>query len=176
MKIFCLLFVGNFNLAVLSFTVANEKNYSVFENLNYLRSQIRETIMHTLLVRPIRLSHLVVDQDDANDILVIFTLLDAPPRTGPVEIPLIEPSLDTLISRLTEIINNNGLYFRVTSGTKQVNLRVRVNSLNIAHRSTEEKSRSTGPLITGLWIGCSIAGLLIGGIASFFIFEKLSKK
>jgi hypothetical protein len=132
--------------------------------------------MHTLSIRPIRISHLVVDQDDTNDILITFTLLDAPPRTGPVEVPLLEPSLDTLISRLTEIINNGGLIFRAKSGTKDVILRTRVNSLNVAHRSKEEKMRSSGPLIIGLWIGCSIAGLLIGGIVSFFIFEKLAKK
>ena len=132
--------------------------------------------MHTLFIRPIRISHVIVDEDDAKDIQVTFTLLDAPPRTGPVEVPLIEPSLDTLVTRLTEIINNNGLIFRATSGTKQVILRARVNSLNIAHRSTERNIRTSGPLITGLWIGCSVAGLLIGGIASFFIFEKLAKK
>ena len=39
---FSFLFVGDFNLAVLSFKIANDRNYSVYENLNYLRSQIRE--------------------------------------------------------------------------------------------------------------------------------------
>ncbi len=130
--------------------------------------------MFTLLIRPIRISHLVVDQDET-DIIVTFTLLDAPPRTGPVEVPLIETSLDTLITRLTDIINHDALFFRAKSGTKEVILRVRANSLNVAHRSAQEKSRSTGPLITGLWIGCSVAGLLIGAVASFFIFEKLAK-
>jgi hypothetical protein len=159
----------------LSFKIANDRKYPVFQNLNYLRLHIWETLTFTLFIRPIRISNVIVDQDDT-DILVTFTLLDAPPRTGPVEVPLIESSLDTLIERLTNIIDANGLTFRAKSGTKPIVLRARANSLNIDHKSKEEKTRSSGPRITGLWIGCTVGGLLIGGVISFFVFERLAKK
>jgi hypothetical protein len=170
-----LFFIENFNLGVLSFKIANDKKYPVFQNLNYLRLHIWETLTFTLFVRPIRISNIIVDQDDT-DIIVTFTLLDAPPRTGPVEFPLVETSLDTLIERFTRIIDSNGLAFRAKHGTKQIILRARANSFNIAHRSTQQKLRTSGPLITGLWIGCVVGGLLIGGIGGFFLFQKLSKK
>jgi len=171
---FVFLFIENFNLSVLTFKIANDKKYPVFQNLNFLRLHIWETLIFTMFIRPIRISNLIVDQDDT-DILVTFTLLDAPPRTGPVEIPLIESSLDSLVERLTKIIDSNGLAFRARYGTKQVVLRARANSLNVAHRSTRQELLSSGPLITGLWIGCSVVGLLIGGISSFFLFQKLAK-
>jgi len=172
---FLFFFIENFNLGVLSFKIGNERKYPVFQNLNYLRLHIWERLTFTLFVRPIRISNIIVDQDD-NDIIVTFTLLDAPPRTGPVEVPLKEASLDTLIERLTKAIDSDTLYFRARNGTKMVNLRARANSVSIAHRSAQQKSRSSGPLITGLWIGCAVAGLLIGGVGSFFVFQKLSKK
>jgi len=171
---FC--FIENFNLGVLSFKIENNKKYPVYQNLNYLRLHIWETLIFTLFIRPIRISNILVDEDD-NDILVTFTLLDAPPRTGPVEIPLLEPSLDNLIDRLTKIIDANGLYFPAQYGTsKQINLYARVGTLNIAHLSSEKKSLTSGPLIIGLWIGCGLVGLLIGGVTSFFLFQKFAKK
>lgn len=146
------------------------------QNINYLRLHISETLMFTLFIRPIRISNLIVDQDES-DILVTFTLLDAPPRTGPVEVPLLESSLDTLIERLTKIIDANGLTFRAQYGTnKQTVLRARVGTLNVAHLSTQKKALTSGPLITGLWIGCVLVGLLIGGFGSFFLFQKIAKK
>ncbi|CAF1354200.1 unnamed protein product [Rotaria sordida] len=165
----------NFSLAVLSFKIGNDKQYPVFQNLNYLRLHIFETLMFTLFVRPIRISNLVVDKDD-NDILVTFTLLDAPPRTGPVENPLKEESLDKLIERLDAVINSNGLAFRARYDTKQVVLRARSNSLNVEHTTARQTIyKSSGPKITGLWIGFIIAGLVIGAIGGFLIFAKLAK-
>ncbi|CAF3881029.1 unnamed protein product, partial [Rotaria sordida] len=165
----------NFSLAVLSFKIGNDKQYPVFQNLNYLRLHIFETLMFTLFVRPIRISNLVVDKDD-NDILVTFTLLDVPPRTGPVENPLKEASLDKLIERLDAVINSNGLAFRGRYDTKQVVLRARSNSLNVEHTTARQTIyKSSGPKITGLWIGFIIAGLVIGAIGGFLIFAKLAK-
>ncbi len=169
---FC--FIEKFNLGVLSFKIANDKKYPVYQNLNYLRLHIWETLIFTLFIRPIRLSNVLVDQDD-NDILVTFTLLDGSPRTGPVEFPLVEPSLETLIERLTQIVDSNGLHFRAKNGTRQIVLRARVNSLNVAHLSTQKLSVNSGPLIIGLWIGCSVGGLLLGVIGGFFLFQKLAK-
>ena len=131
--------------------------------------------MITLSIRPIRISHLVVDQN-GTDILVTFTLLDVPPRTGPVEIPLEESSLDEIIGRLTDIIDHNALIFRPQSGSTFVYLRARTQSLNLVHRSSSDNLRSSGPLIIGLWVGCVVAGLLIGGVVSFFIFEKMASR
>lgn len=166
----------NFNLGVLSFKIANDKKFPVMQHINYLRRQIWETLTFTLFIRPIRISNLIVDEDNT-DILVTFTLLDAPPRTGPVEIPLVEPSLDTLIDRLTKIIDANGFHVRAQYGTnKQTILRARVGTLNIAHLSTKKTTLISGPLITGLWIGCTLIGLLIGGVGSFFLFQKYAKK
>ncbi|UJR15782.1 hypothetical protein I4U23_002715 [Adineta vaga] len=165
----------NFNIGVLSFTIANEKRYPVFENLNYLRLHIFETLMFTLYVRPIRISNLIVDQAENNDILVTFTLLDAAPRTGPVEVPIKEASLDTLIERLNAVIDSNALTFRARTNSKQIVLRARPESLNIRHQSTQKKVKSTGPRITGLWIGFITAGVIVGAVGGFFIFGKLAK-
>ncbi|CAF4168765.1 unnamed protein product, partial [Rotaria magnacalcarata] len=107
-------------------------------------------------------------------ILVTFTLLDAPPRTGPVENPLKESSLDTVIGRLSSIIDASGLAFRARYDTKQVVLRARAGSLNVDHRSTKTKVKSSGPKITGLWVGFVIAGLVVGVIGGFIVFRKLA--
>jgi hypothetical protein len=164
-----------FNIGVLSFTIANDKNYSVYQNLNYLRFHIWETLVFTMFVRPIRISNIIVDTDE-KDILVTFTLLDVPPVTGPVEFPIKEASLDTSIERLTKVIDSNGLAFRGKNGTRVVNLRARAYSLNIRHRSTQQKSKSSGSLITGLWIGLLFAGLIIGAIGAFIAFGRFAKK
>jgi hypothetical protein len=162
-----------YNLAVLSFKITNDKNYPVFENLNFLRLHIWETLIFTMFVRPIRISNIIVDKD-GSDILVTFTLLDAPPRTGPVDNPLQEPSLDTLIERLTTIIDANGLAFRASIDSKQVVLRAAANSLNIGHRSSEQKWKSSGPKITGLWIGLIVVGLVVGLVGGFIVFRRLT--
>jgi len=127
-----------------------------------------------MFVRPIRLSHLIVDED-GKDILVTFTLLDAPPRTGPVENPLKESSIDTIVERLTSIIDSNGLAFRARSGSKTVVLRAKNGSLNVLHVSSKTITKSTGPRITGLWIGLIVVGILVGGVGGFIVFQKLSK-
>ena len=164
----------NFNLAVLSFTIANDKKYPVFENLNYLRLHIFETLMFALFIRPIRISNLIVDQNESNDILVTFTLLDAAPRTGPVEVPIKESSLDTLIERLNAVIDSNALTFRARVNAKQIILRARPDSLNIRHQSSQKKVRSTGPRITGLWVGFIAAGVIVGAVTGFLAFKKLA--
>jgi len=164
----------NFNLGVLSFKIGNEKNYPIFQNINALRLHVWESLIFTMFVRPTRISHLIVDQD-GTDIIVTFTLLDAAPRTGPVENPLKESSLDSLIERLDSIINSNGLAFRAKAGDKQVILRARANSLNIAHRSSRTEYKTTGPKITGLWIGLILVGLLIGAVGGFFCLSKICK-
>jgi hypothetical protein len=128
-----------------------------------------------MFIRPIRISNIIVDLD-GTDILVTFTLLDAAPFTGPVETPLEETSLETLIERLTKIIDSNGLAFRAKHGTKQTVLRARANSLNVGHRSTEEKWNSTGPKITGLWIGFVFVGLFVGAVGGFILFKRFSKR
>ncbi|CAF3164963.1 unnamed protein product [Rotaria socialis] len=162
-----------FNLAVLSFTIINDKNYPVLQNLNNLRFHIFETLIFTLLVRPIRISNVIADKD-GDDILVSFTLLDAPPRTGPVENPLKEESLDTLVERLNSIIDANGFFVRARYGTKDAVLRAKSGSLNTQHKSTEDKPKTSGPKITGLWIGLIFVGLLFGAIGGFFALAKLS--
>ncbi|CAF0794173.1 unnamed protein product [Rotaria sp. Silwood1] len=164
-----------FNLAVLSFKIGNEKKYPVLQNLNYLRLHIFEILTFTMFVRPIRISNLIVDKTD-DDILVTFTLLDAPPRTGPVENPLKEEGLDTLIERLDSVINADGLVFRARYNTTQVTLRARSNSLNVQHKSkAKETIKTSGPKITGLWIGFVVAGLVVGAIGGFLLFGKLAK-
>jgi len=165
----------NYNLAVLSFKVKNEKNYPVYQNLNALRLHIWESLIFTMFIRPIRLSHLIVDQD-GTDIIVTFTLLDVPPRKGPVENPIEEANLDKAIERLSSIIDANGLAFRAKYGTKQVVLRATSGSLNVDHVTSKTEYMSSGPRITGLWIGLILVGLLIGGVGGFFAFQKLSKR
>lgn len=173
-----LLSIENYNLAVLTFRINNDKKYPVYQNLNYLRFHIWETLVFTMFARPTRISHLIVDQDDGDstDIIVTFTLLDTPPIIGPVEDPIRESSLDTLITRLTNIIDSNGLAFRARYDTKQVTLRARSGSLNVPHSSTKTVSKTTGPKITGLWLGLILVGLVVGGVAGFFILGKLASK
>ena len=147
----------------------------MFQNLNYLRLHIFETLIFTLYVRPIRISNLLVDQD-GQDIIVTFTLLDAPPRTGPVEIPLQETPLDTLIERLETIIDSNGLAFYGQFDSTQVILRARAKSLNVAFKSAQEtKWKTTGPRITGLWIGLIAVGLVVGIIGGLIVLAMITK-
>lgn len=129
-----------------------------------------------MFVRPIRISHLIVDQD-GTEIIVTFTLLDAPPRTGPVEDPIKESSLDKVIERLESVINSEGLAFRAryANGTKQVVLRAKPTSLNVQHKNNETKYKSSGPRITGLWLGLIVVGVLVGVVGGFFAFQKLAK-
>ncbi|CAF2468561.1 unnamed protein product [Rotaria sp. Silwood2] len=165
---------ANYNLAVLSFKIANDKKYPVFQNQNFLRLHIFETLMFTIFVRPIRISNLIVDQDN-NDILVTFTLLDVPPRTGPVEAPLKEYSLDKVIERLATVIDAGGLGFRARyDGSKQVILRARAKSLNVA-QNKQEKITNISSKVTGFWIGFVVLGLLIGTVGSFFVFRKITQ-
>ena len=165
-------------LAVLSFRIINDKKYPVYQNLNYLRLHIWETLIFTMFVRPTRISHLIVDQDDgdSNDIIVTYTLLDAPPRTGPVQEPIVESSLDTVIERLSSIIDSNGLAFRARYGTNQVTLRARGGSLNVPHRSSKKIERTSGPKITGLWIGLIIVGIVLGVAGGYFALGKFASK
>ena len=173
-----LLLIENYNLAVLTFKIINDKKYPVYQNLNYLRFHIWETLVFTMFARPTRISHLIVDQDDgeSNDIIVTFTLLDVPPVTGPVEDPIQESSLDRLITRLSNIIDSNGLAFRARYGSKQVTLRARGGSLNVPHTSMKTISKTSGPRITGLWLGLILVGLVVGGVVGFFVLEKLANK
>ena len=158
----------------MSFKIANDKNYPALQNSNFLRLHILETLAFVMFVRPIRISHIIVDQDD-RDISVTYTLLDAPPLTGPVEVPLHEPSLDTLIERLSSLIDSNRLTFRARYDSKQITLIARANSLNVVHRSTERKYLTSGSRITGFWIGFIIVGSLFGGIGGFFVFKHWSR-
>lgn len=128
-----------------------------------------------MYIRPIRISNIIVDED-GDDILVTFTLLDAPPTTGPVEVPLKEKPLDTLIERLDTAINNNDLTFRARYGTKQVILRARANSLNVAHQSLEKQIMKSGPRITGLWFGFIIAGTFVSLVVVLILCAVLTKK
>lgn len=73
-------------------------------------------------------------------------------------------------------MDSNGLAFRARYGTRQVTLRARGGSLNTGYRSTQNIQKSTGPKITGLWIGLIIVGLLLGGVGGFFLFGKLANK
>lgn len=168
------LYLEKFNLAVLSFTITNDKKYPVLENLNFFRFHVYETLIFTLFVRPIRISGVIVDKDGDN-ILVTFTLLDVPPRYGPVEMPLQEAPLSTLIQRLDSVIDSNALIFRARYGAKETVLRATSGSLNIQHSSTEERPKKSGGKITGLWIGLIVVGIVVGSISAFFAFAQLSK-
>lgn len=128
-----------------------------------------------MFVRPIRISHLTVDKN-GTDIVVTFTVLDAPPRTGPVEIPFKEDSLDTIIDRLSKVIDADALAFRAPYGTKTIILRARGGSLNVGHRSSNVITKSSGPKITGLWIGLIIVGLVLGAVGGFFVLRSMANK
>ena len=165
--------VENYNLAVLSFKIANEQNLPIFDKLNFFRQHIWQTLAFSLFVRPTRLSNIIVDTEDKN-IVVTFTLLDVPPKTGSVENPVREASLDRLVSRLSAFIDDDELVFRARYGSKQVVLRAVPNSLNVEHRSTEVRVLHTGPRITGMWLGFILAGLVVSAIVSFFVFKRLT--
>ncbi|CAF3966179.1 unnamed protein product [Rotaria sp. Silwood2] len=201
----------NFNLGVISFTVANDQQYPVQQNIDYLRYTIWEILTIVLQVRPIRISNIIVDHD-GKDLPVTFTLLDAPPRLGPVEFPLQEPSLTTAIERLRTVIDANGLAFRARYNNNEVTLRARINSLQVIYTSFDQNAgqcvnqtfarsensvecpdttteqnqnlnqnidivyKSSGPLITGFWIGFLILGVLIGTVGGVFILKRFFKR
>ncbi|CAF0925746.1 unnamed protein product [Rotaria sordida] len=196
-----------FNLGVISFTIANDKEYPVHKNIDYLRYTIGQTLTNVLQVRSIRISNILVDHD-GKDLPVTFTLLDSPPRLGPVEFPLQEPSLTTAIERLRTVIDANGLLFRAKYNTTEITLRARIRSLQVIHTSLDQNTtqcinktlgqgqnpnecpptttvqnqdlnqnieivyKSSGPLITGFWIGFIILGVLIGTVGSFFVLKR----
>ncbi|CAF3555371.1 unnamed protein product [Rotaria sp. Silwood1] len=197
----------NFNLGVISFTIANDKEYPVHKNIDYLRYTIGETLTTVLQVRPIRISNILVDHN-GKDLPVTFTLLDLPPRLGPVELPLQEPSLTTAIERLRTVIDANSLAFRAKYNTTQITLRARINSLQVIHTSFNQNTnqcvnktlvrnqnrdecqptttvqnqnidivyKSSGPLITGFWIGFIIIGVLIGTVGGFFVLKRFFER
>ena len=166
-------FSDNYNLGVLSFRINNQQRYPIMRNLNYFRFHVFETLVFALFVRPTRLSNVVVDQE-ADDIVVTFTLLDAPPRTGPVEKLYNETSYDELVTRLENIINANGLAFRARAGDRQVILRAKAQSLNVVHQTSIVKEVSSGARITTFWIVFIIVGLLVGVIGGILIMKRMT--
>lgn len=166
--------LDGYNLGVLSFVIDNDKNFDVLGNLNYLRLHIWETLIFTMFVRPIRISQLIVDKV-GNDIRVTFTLLDAPPRRGPVENIYNETSFDNLIDRLGTVIDSNSLYFRGRADNRQVILRARPKSLNVAFKTTETKVTKSGGPITTFWIVFILVGVIIGVIGALVGFTFLFK-
>ncbi|CAF3483434.1 unnamed protein product [Rotaria sp. Silwood1] len=201
----------NFNLGVISFIVANDQEYPVHKNVDYLRYTIWQTLTTVLQVRSIRISNILVDHV-GKDLPVTFTLLDVPPRLGLVEFPLQEPSLTVAIERLRTVIDANGLAFRAKYNTTEVILRARINSLQVISTSSGQNVnecinqtiarsqdlnecpdtttaqnqnlnqnidivyKSSGPLITGFWIGFIILGVLIGTVGSFFVLKRFFKR
>jgi hypothetical protein len=111
----------------------------VQKNIDYLRNTILQTLTFTLLLRPIRISNIIVDRDE-KDLLVTFTLLDKPPRLGPVEVPLQEQSLTIAVERLRTVIDADGLTFRAKYDNKEVILRTRTKSLQVIYTSFDQNS------------------------------------
>jgi len=93
-----------------------------------------ETLTFTLSIQPIRIAHIIVDEDE-NNILGIFTLSNAPPRAESMKILLKESSLYRLIECFTSIIDSNHFAFRASS-------------LNIRYCSTEQVWKTTSRRIT----------------------------
>lgn len=170
-----LLSLDKYNLGVFSFRIGNERNYPVFEELNYLRLHIWETLLFTMFVRPIRLSNLLVDRV-GNELLVTFTLLDAPPRKGPVENLYNETSIDALIARLVTVINSNSLIFRARTNSKQVILRAIPKSLNVAVQEDQVKRTKSNSSATVFWITFTIGGAILGAVVGFFVFARMAQK
>ena len=171
-------------------------------NIAYLQLSVWETLATRLQVRPIRLAHIIVDHN-ITDLIVTFTLLDNPPRHGPVQNPLEEPSLDLLVDRLRTLVNSNSLTFRARyDETKEVTLTAKNASLNALVRiapptivtqnvtvivdetvtqiiqviETETTVRKSGTRITGLWIGFIGVGLLLGLVGGFLIFRWIAAR
>lgn len=176
--------VEGFNLGIMSFTLANDDEYPVHRNINYLRNALWQTLVSTLIVRSMCISNIMIDRD-GKDLFVTVTLLDAPPRYGPVESPLQEPSLRTSIDRLRRAIDANNLTVRTTYGrTEDVVLRARIDSLQVIYTSFDRNDtqsvhenlriiyKSSGPLITGFWIGFALLGVFIGVLGGFLIRKR----
>lgn len=166
-------FLDNFNLASLSFRLNNDAGLPVMRNLNYLIFHAAESLIFGLRVRPLRISTLRVDQE-GKDIIVSFTLLDAPPRRGPVETFYTEPSLSEAIGHLKKAIDSGNFVVRARARDRQVLLFARQSSLNSDTASPE--TVSSGPRITALWIVFVVVGLLVGIIAGLFVLKKVSPK
>ena len=248
------LFLENFTLGVISFTINNDGEYPVQRNVDSLRFMIWQTLAGVLGVRSVRISNIIVNHD-GKDLPVTFTLLDAPPRLGPVAAPLQELSLTAAITKLRTVIDSNMLTFQAKFNTTEVTLTARNSSLQIIYTSTDQSPnqcsnqtstttpstatpsttilsnatlstiippnatlsttilsnatlfttipsnatlftttpsvtecpstitaprttvkqiieityKSSGPMITGLWIGFIILGLLVGMVGGFFV-------
>ncbi|CAF1014057.1 unnamed protein product [Didymodactylos carnosus] len=160
-----------YNYGVVKFVIANDKEYPVHKNIEYLTLTIWRTLTLFLQLRPVRISNIVIDHD-GKDLIVTFLLLDVPPKYGPVEHPLHEHSLDTLVERLQTLINDNTLAFRAKFDTKEVDLRARKNSLDVIYVNNKSVTKAHGPLITGLWIGFLVLGLLLGVGVAFIVVKK----
>jgi hypothetical protein len=186
---------------------------------------IWQTLAQVLQVRPVRISNIIVNHD-GKDLPVTFTLLDAPPRLGPVAVPLQELSLTAAIAKLRTVIDSNMLNLRAKFNTTEVTLTARNNSLQIIYTSNDQSGaqcanqtttaspatttspstatnpstttsasatacpatatvpeptikqiieityNSSGPLITGFWIGFIILGLLVGLVGGFFVSKR----
>jgi hypothetical protein len=167
--------LDNYNLDVLSFKIVNDKQYPILNNLNYLRVHIWETLIFTMLVRPTRISDLLVDRA-GDDFLVTFTLLDAPPRTGPVENIFNETSLDTLVDRLTNLIDTNSLVFRARSGTKPIMLRAAPKSLNFVYDNTKTNTITNVKAASSNWGTFIAIGIVVGIIIATVAFVLLTRK
>lgn len=174
MKIY-LNFLVNYNIAVLSFKLQYPGVSDLIPNLNYLRIQVREKLTRILSIRTIRISNIVIDIDEQRNLVVTFFVLDVPPTFGVVQDPLKEKSLEEAIGLLEKAINENEFFVRVRIGNVQTKVRAVSQSLNVQHRTNEEKTITSGPRIVGLWIGFIFVGLFFGMIGGFFLFRKMAR-
>ena len=193
----------NFNYAILRLILNNDARMPIYEHLLSLERQLHRQIAGDLNIRHVRLSSFIVEttrvaaDQQGNDVVVTFTLLDNPPSAlqSARELSLVE-----CIERLNRLVNVGQFRVRDTHGAYELKARPdtvqtlglyflpSVNQTNYVNRTIEIEQNVTqtvirrtqklvyqhvGPKIAALWTGFVLLGLVVAlAIGSFVAIRK----
>lgn len=183
---------NGFYYAVLRLTLDNDAGHPVHRHLLSLENRLHMQLATDLKVRHLRFSSFVIDttrdttdQEDRN-VHVTFTLLENPLTSTNTSR---EPSSLTLIRQLVMQIDDGKFRVRDEEGAYQVRARpfsLRIlapyllptrNQTNIVDQVIKYQQkivkRNTGPMITAMWTGFALLGVVVAfAIGSFIAIRK----
>jgi hypothetical protein len=183
---------NGFNYAVLRLTLDNDARHPVHRHLLSLENRLHMQLASDLKVRHLRLSSFVIDttrdttDGEDRNVYVTFTLLENPQMSANTSK---EPSSLELIRQLVMQINDGKFHVRDDQGAYQLQARpfsLRIlapyllptrNQTNIVNQVVKQQQkivkRNTGPLITALWAGFALLGVVVAfAIGSFIAIRK----
>ena len=183
---------NNFNYAILRLTLNNDARHPVHRHLLSLENRLHMQLASDLKVRHLRFSSFVIDttrnttnQEDRN-VHVTFTLLENPPMSVNTSK---EPTSLELIRQLAVQMNEGKFYVRDEQGAYQLQARpfsLRIlapyllpkrNQTDVVETVVRQQqkivNRNTGPLITAMWTGFALLGVVVAfAIGSFIAIRK----